>query len=82
MMTTKEMVKMSKIDDYIIKRSKKDPEFAKAVEQDRIALRVSAKLIEDCNNVAALAQRNGVHNNTGLTQREFAKSVHKSPKTI
>ncbi|BAQ57883.1 helix-turn-helix domain-containing protein [Lactobacillus acetotolerans] len=60
---------MSKIDEYAAKRSRKDPEFAQAVQQDNINLEVAVKIRD-------------LRDKLGLTQREFANLVHKPQSTI
>ena len=60
---------ISKIDDYISKRSQEDPEFAKSVEQENIKLDVAVKV----RNL-----RDGMN----LSQREFADLVGKPQSTI
>lgn len=60
---------MSKIDEYAAKCSRKDPEFAQAVQQDNINLEVAVKVRD-------------LRDKLGLTQREFANLVHKPQSTI
>lgn len=60
---------MSKIDDYIARRSEKEPEFANLVEQANINLEVAVK-VRDLREKLA------------LSQREFATLVGKPQSTI
>ena len=60
---------MSKIDDYIARRSEKEPEFANLVEQENINLEVAVK-VRDLREKLA------------LSQREFAVLVGKPQSTI
>lgn len=60
---------MSKIDDYIARRSEKEPEFANLVEQANINLEVAVK-VRDLREKLA------------LSQREFAVLVGKPQSTI
>lgn len=60
---------MSKIDEYIVERSKSDPNFAQLVEQENINLEVAVKVRD-------------LRENMGISQREFAKLVGKPQSTI
>lgn len=60
---------MSKIDDYIEKRSAKGADFAKQVEQEDINLEVAVKV-------------RSLRGDMGLTQREFAELIHKPQSTV
>lgn len=60
---------MSKIDEYIAKRSQKDPIFAKEYKEENQRLHV------------AVAVRS-LRTKFGMTQREFAKLIGKPQSTI
>lgn len=60
---------MSKIDNYISKRSQDSSEFAQAVTQSNINLEVAVQVKKP-------------HDSLGLTQREFANLVNKPQSTI
>ena len=60
---------MSKIDDYISKRSQDSSEFAQAVTQYNINLEVAVQVKK-------------LRDSLGLTQREFADLVNKPQSTI
>ncbi len=60
---------MSKLDAYVAKRSKNNPEFAPIVEQENINLEVSVKVRD-------------LRENMGLSQREFANLIGKPQSTI
>ncbi|WP_413628347.1 helix-turn-helix transcriptional regulator (plasmid) [Fructilactobacillus vespulae] len=60
---------MSKIDEYIVERSQRDPEFKEAVEEGKMSSEASDKVYE-------------LRKELGLTQREFAKLVGKPQSTI
>jgi len=60
---------MSKLDAYVAERSKKNPEFAKIVEQENINLEVAVKVRD-------------LRANMGLSQREFANLIGKPQSTI
>lgn len=60
---------MSKIDDYISKRSQDSSEFAQAVTQYNINLEVAVQVKK-------------LRDSLGLTQREFANLVNKPQSTI
>lgn len=60
---------MSKIDQYIKKRSQKEPKFADSFNQKSQKLQIAVEV------------RN-LRDNLGMTQREFAKLVHKPQSTI
>ncbi|MCT0950015.1 XRE family transcriptional regulator [Weissella confusa] len=60
---------MSKLDAYVAKRSKNNPEFAQIVEQENINLEVSVKVRD-------------LRENMGLSQREFANLIGKPQSTI
>ena len=65
----KEIMTMSKIDDYISKRSRDSSEFAQAVTQYNINLEVAVQVKK-------------LRDSLGLTQREFADLVNKPQSTI
>ncbi|CAM3086913.1 DNA-binding transcriptional regulator, XRE-family HTH domain [Lactobacillus bombicola] len=60
---------MSKIDDYISKRSQDSSEFAQAVTQYNINLEVAVQVKQ-------------LRDSLGLTQRKFANLVNKPQSTI
>ncbi|MDV7720259.1 helix-turn-helix domain-containing protein [Pediococcus ethanolidurans] len=60
---------MSKIDEYVAKRSKNNPDFAKLVEQENINLEVAIKVRD-------------LRENMGMSQREFASLIGKPQSTI
>lgn len=60
---------MSKIDEYIAKRNKKDPKFASDFREENQRLEVAVEI------------RN-LRDNLGMSQREFANLVHKPQSTI
>ncbi|KAF0491606.1 helix-turn-helix domain-containing protein [Pediococcus acidilactici] len=60
---------MSKIDEYIEKRSAQDADFAKQVEQEDINLEVAIKV-------------RSLREDMGLTQREFAQVIGKPQSTV
>lgn len=60
---------MSKIDDYIAKRSKKSVDFAKKYKEDNQQLQVAVEVRD-------------LRDKLGMTQREFAKVVGKPQSTI
>lgn len=60
---------MSKIDAYVTKRSKNNPDFAKLVEQENINLEVAVKVRD-------------LRENMGMSQRAFASLIGKPQSTI
>ncbi|MFC2694934.1 MAG: helix-turn-helix domain-containing protein [Lactobacillus sp.] len=60
---------MSKIDDYVAKRSRKNPNFAKEYQEQNQQLQVAVEV------------RN-LRDKLGMSQREFAKLVGKPQSTI
>lgn len=60
---------MSMLDDYVAKRSKKNPKFAKMLEQENINLEVAVKV-------------RSLRDDLGLSQREFAKLIGKPQSTV
>lgn len=64
-----EIVLMSKIEDYINERSKRDSEFAKLSAQEDINLKVSVQIMN-------------LRDSLNLSQREFAELVGKPQSTI
>ena len=60
---------MSKLDAYVVERSKNNPEFAQIVEQENIKLEVAVKVRD-------------LRENMGLSQREFASLIGKPQSTI
>lgn len=60
---------MSKIDAYVTERSKKNPDFAKLVEQENINLEVAVKVRD-------------LRENMGMSQRTFASLIGKPQSTI
>ncbi|ASZ34933.1 helix-turn-helix domain-containing protein [Lactiplantibacillus plantarum] len=60
---------MSKIDAYVTERSKKNPDFAKLVEQENINLEVAVKVRD-------------LRENMGMSQRAFASLIGKPQSTI
>ena len=60
---------MSKIDEYVAERSKNNPDFANLVEQENINLEVAVKVRD-------------LHENMGMSQREFASLIGKPQSTI
>jgi ribosome-binding protein aMBF1 (putative translation factor) len=60
---------MSKIDEYVVERSKNNPGFAKLVEQENINLEVAVKVRD-------------LRENMGMSQREFASLIGKPQSTI
>lgn len=60
---------MSMLDEYVAKRSKKDPEFAKLMEQENINLEVAVKV-------------RSLREDLGLNQRDFAKLIEKPQSTV
>lgn len=60
---------MSKIDEYVTERSKKNPDFAKLVEQENINLEVAVKVRD-------------LRENMGMSQRAFASLIGKPQSTI
>lgn len=60
---------MSKLDEYVAKRSKSSPDFAKLVEQENINLEVAVKVRE-------------FRESMGMSQRSFANLVGKPQSTI
>jgi len=60
---------MSKIDDYIAKRSAKDPNFGRLVEQESINLDVAVKVRD-------------LRDELGMSQREFAGLIGKPQSTV
>lgn len=60
---------MSKLDEYVAKRSKSNPNFANLVEQEKINLEVSVKV-------------RTLRESMGMSQRSFANLVGKPQSTI
>ncbi|KRM91871.1 helix-turn-helix domain-containing protein [Fructilactobacillus florum] len=60
---------MSKIDEYIAKRSEKSPEFKKVVEQEKLATQAAYEVHK-------------LRTKLGLSQRDFATLVGKPQSTI
>lgn len=60
---------MSKIDEYIANRSKKDSEFAKGIKEQ-----------SKRSDIAVLVR--GLRNDLGISQRELAKRMGKPQSTI
>lgn len=60
---------MSKLDEYVAKRSKTNPNFANLVKQENINLEVAVKI-------------RTLRENMGMNQRDFAKLVGKPQSTI
>ncbi|MHB9953670.1 helix-turn-helix domain-containing protein [Ligilactobacillus murinus] len=60
---------MSKLDEYVAKRSKNNPNFSNLVEQEKINLEVSVKV-------------RTLRESMGMSQRSFANLVGKPQSTI
>ena len=60
---------MSKLDEYVAKRSKGNPNFANLVEQEKINLEISVKV-------------RTLRESMGMSQRSFANLVGKPQSTI